>query len=170
MVMTGGMLPQRWDAIEVVALAQAKGKPAVVGGPDVTSLPEAYVSADFRVLGEAEGIIDSFISAWNAGVRHGLFEAEKFKADVTTTPVPRFDLLKREHYAYLGISSRGAAHSLANFVTLLSFMDAFHGQKRSTRCWPSSIRFIAWAIGGISILSMTILSATRRRLKPFCRI
>ena len=108
MVMTGGMLPQRWDAIEVVALAQAKGKPAVVGGPDVTSLPEAYVSADFRVLGEAEGIVDSFISAWNAGVRHGLFEAEKFKADVTTTPVPRFDLLKREHYAYLGVQfSRG---------------------------------------------------------------
>jgi len=108
MIMTGGMLPQRWDAVEVIALGQAQGKPVVVGGPDVSSIPEIYAAADFRVLGEAEGIIDKFIAAWDAGVRKGVFEAEKFKVDVTKTPVPRYDLLKREHYAYLGVQfSRG---------------------------------------------------------------
>jgi radical SAM superfamily enzyme YgiQ (UPF0313 family) len=108
MIMTGGMLPQRQDALAVIALAQSHGKPAVVGGPDATSVPEAYAAADFRILGEAEGVIDAFIEQWNDGIRAGVFEAEKFKADVTQTPVPRFDLLKREHYAYLGVQfSRG---------------------------------------------------------------
>jgi len=108
MVMTGGMLPQRSDALEVIALAKKRGKPVIVGGPDVTSSPDAYVSADCRVLGEAEGIIDSFIGAWESGVRQGVFEAPKFKIDVTKTPIPRFDLLKRSQYLYLGVQfSRG---------------------------------------------------------------
>ena len=108
MVMTGGMLPQRHDAIEVIAMAQKRGKPVIVGGPDVTSSPEAYASADCRVLGEAEGIIDSFVSAWDSGIRDGVFEAPKFQIDVTKTPIPRFDLLNRSQYLYLGVQfSRG---------------------------------------------------------------
>jgi len=67
MVMTGGMIPQRPDALAVIELAQARGKPVVVGGPDVTSAPEAYAQADFQVLGEAEGVIEAFIEAWSAG-------------------------------------------------------------------------------------------------------
>src|SRR5580704_8735850 len=103
MVMTGGMMPQRRDTLEVIATAKAHGKPVVVGGPDITSSPEAYEAADFRVLGEAEGILDAFLSAWDAGQRTGTFEAEKFKADVTKTPIPRWDLLKREQYVYYGV-------------------------------------------------------------------
>jgi hypothetical protein len=103
MVMTGGMLPQRPDTLRVIELARSRGRPVVVGGPDVTSSPEAYETADFRVLGEAEGILGAFVSAWEAGERQGLFEAEKFTADVTRTPIPRFDLLKREHYTYMGV-------------------------------------------------------------------
>src|SRR5208282_3497248 len=80
----------------------------VVGGPGVTSIPYGYSKANFQVLGEAEGIIDKFIAAWEAGEREGVFEAEKFKIDVTRSPVPRFDLLKVEHYLYIGVQfSRG---------------------------------------------------------------
>ena len=108
MVMTGGMIPQRPDTQAVIELAQARGKPVVVGGPDATSSPEAYEQADFRVLGEAEGIIDAFIAAWDAGSRQGIFTAEKFAIDVTKTPIPRYDLLKRSHYVYYGVQfSRG---------------------------------------------------------------
>ena len=32
-----------------------------------------------------------------------MFEAEKFKIDITTTPIPRFDLLKRSQYTYFGV-------------------------------------------------------------------
>jgi len=103
LVMTGGMLPQQPDALRVIELAHARGKPVAVGGPDATSSPERYASADFQVLGEAEGIIDEFIAAWDSGAREGVFEAEKFRADITRSPVPRFDLLTREHYTYFGV-------------------------------------------------------------------
>lgn len=108
LVMTGGMLPQYFDTIQIIELCRARGKPVVVGGPGVTSVPNLYSNANFQVLGEAEGIIDKFVEAWDAGAREGIFEAEKFKIDVTKSPVPRFDLLKFEHYLYIGVQfSRG---------------------------------------------------------------
>ena len=38
-VMTGGMLTQQIDTLEIIRTAHARGKPVVVGGPDVTSSP-----------------------------------------------------------------------------------------------------------------------------------
>ena len=108
MVMTGGMLPQRVDTLALIDIARAHDKPVVVGGPDPTSVPEVYAAADFRVLGEAEGVIGAFIAAWNAGARSGTFEVEKFQVDVTTTPLPRFDLIEFKRYSYMGVQfSRG---------------------------------------------------------------
>ena len=107
-VMTGGMLPQQDDTLALIELAHAHAKPIVVGGPDATSSPDAYRTADFLVLGEAEGVIQDFIKAWATGADRGVFEAPKFTADVTTTPIPRFDLLKFDHYLYIGVQfSRG---------------------------------------------------------------
>ena len=103
LVMTGGMMAQQPDTLQIIELAHARHRPVVVGGPDVTSSPEAYRASDFQVLGEAEGIIGEFIEAWNSGVRQGVFEAEKFKIDITTTPIPRFDLLKPSQYIYFGV-------------------------------------------------------------------
>lgn len=108
LVMTGGMNVQRPDCLELVGLAQRRGKPVVVGGPDASSEPHVYAHADFVVVGEAETVIRDFIAAWEAGDRSGTFTAEKFKVDVTTTPVPRYDLLKRGDYLYLAVQfSRG---------------------------------------------------------------
>jgi radical SAM superfamily enzyme YgiQ (UPF0313 family) len=108
MVMTGGMMPQQLDALHIISWTQRLGRPVVVGGPDPTSSPQVYEAADFRVLGEAEGILPHFITAWEAGERRGTFIAEKFKADVTTTPTPRYDLLKLSDYATLSLQfSRG---------------------------------------------------------------
>jgi radical SAM superfamily enzyme YgiQ (UPF0313 family) len=108
MVMTGGMMVQQPDTFHLIQLCRKRGTPVVVGGPDVTSSPHVYAEADFRVLGEAEGIIDQFIAAWEAGERTGRFEAEKFQVDVTKSPIPRFDLLKFDQYLYVGVQfSRG---------------------------------------------------------------
>ena len=108
LVMTGGMLAQQVDTLELIALCHAHGKPVAVGGPDPTSSPEIYAAADFRVLGEVEGIVDEFIAAWVAGERSGCFTAPKFTIDVTLSPIPRFDLLKFEQYLYVGVQySRG---------------------------------------------------------------
>jgi radical SAM superfamily enzyme YgiQ (UPF0313 family) len=108
LVMTGGMLPQQADTLVLIHLCHMRGKPVVIGGPDATSSPHIYRSADFRVLGEAEGAIDEFITAWESGDRSGTFTAPKFDIDVTKSPIPRFDLLKFEHYLYVGVQySRG---------------------------------------------------------------
>ena len=107
-VMTGGMLPQRVDTLEVIRLCKEAGRTVVVGGPDPTSCEEIYEAADFLVLGEAEGIINEFVAAWNRGERKGKLRAEKFTADVTTSPVPRFDLISPGNYLYVGVQfSRG---------------------------------------------------------------
>ena len=108
MVMTGGMLPQQKDTLLLIERCQARGKPVVIGGPDPTSSPDVYRHADFLVLGEAEDIIQKFVDAWNAGARRGRYEAEKFRVDVTKSPIPRFDLLNFKHYLHVGVQfSRG---------------------------------------------------------------
>src|SRR6185312_4971995 len=103
-----GMLPQRNDALRVIDMCRASGKPVVVGGPDVTSSPGFYSEADFQVLGEAEEIMDDFLAAWRNGDRNGVFKAEMGKTDVTKSPTPRFDLLNLKHYLHVGVQfSRG---------------------------------------------------------------
>ena len=66
MVMTGGMLFQQSDTLRIIEMCHARGLPVVIGGPDATSSPHLYESADFRVLGEVEDIIRDFIAAWDA--------------------------------------------------------------------------------------------------------
>ncbi len=108
LVMTGGMIPQHLDAVEIIDRCRARGKPVAIGGPGVTSVPYAFTSANFQILGEAEAVIDAFVAAWNGGAREGIFEAPKFTIDVTKTPIPRFDLLKFDDYLYVGVQfSRG---------------------------------------------------------------
>jgi len=110
-VLTGGMLPQRRDTLHLVDRAHACGKPVVIGGPDVTCAPEAYVSAEFRVLGEAEEILTEFLAAWSAGAREGTFLAQRFP-DLALSPVPRFDLLHLRDYLHVGVQySRGCPFS-----------------------------------------------------------
>ena len=108
MVMSGGMMNQQPDTLALISRCHLHGKPVVVGGPDVTSSPHLYGSADFQVLGEAEHVIAEFVAAWEAGQRSGVFTAEKFTIDVTASPPPRFDLLKLEQYLYVSLQySRG---------------------------------------------------------------
>ncbi|WP_185368894.1 B12-binding domain-containing radical SAM protein [Acetobacter pasteurianus] len=112
MVMTGGMLPQRNDALRIIEMCRANNKPVVVGGPDVTSSPDLYSAANFQVLGEAEEIMIDFITAWRRGDTHGVFKAPMGKTDVTKSPLPRFDLLKLDQYLHVGIQfSRGCPFS-----------------------------------------------------------
>jgi Domain of unknown function (DUF4070)/Radical SAM superfamily len=109
LAMTGGMLFQQASTLDLIDLCREHNVPVAVGGPDVSSSPHIYERANYRVVGEAEGIIDKFIAAVETGgTSNGLFEAPKYQIDVTKTPKPRFDLLKFDHYMHVGVQySRG---------------------------------------------------------------
>lgn len=119
MVMTGGMFAQQPDTQEIIEICRSQNIPVVVGGPDATSSPQVYADADFRVVGEAEDSLPPFIAAWTRGERQGFFEAPKFQADVRKTPIPRFDLLKFDHYLYIGVQFSRGCPFLCEFCDII---------------------------------------------------
>ena len=119
LVLMGGMLPQQRDLLATIAECRVAGTPVVVGGPDATSSPHIYADANFRVLGEVEGIIGKFVEAWEAGKREGEFTAVKFSVDVTQTPCPRFDLLDFSKYVHLNVQFSRGCPFLCEFCDII---------------------------------------------------
>lgn len=108
LVMIGSMISQQWEALKLIDRCHDLGLTVVVGGPDPTSSPHAYAKADFLVLGEVEPVIGDFIAAVESGAKSGTYVAEKFTHDVTTTPIPRFELLDNTAYLQVAVQfSRG---------------------------------------------------------------
>src|SRR5262249_35904698 len=66
-----------------------------------------YDGADHLVLGEAEATLPAFLADLAAGKPAHLYRADE-RADVTRSPVPRWDLVDVDRYAYVGLQwSRG---------------------------------------------------------------
>src|SRR5215475_13758302 len=108
LVMTGGMFVQQRDTLAIIARCRAARVPVVVGGPDATSSPHLYAGADFQVLGEVEPVMADFVAAVEGGATGGRFEATRYTTDVTTSPIPRFDLIAFDHYLQMSVQlSRG---------------------------------------------------------------
>jgi hypothetical protein len=101
-VLTGGMMPQQRDCIDVIRMVRRRGKPVIVGGPDATSSPHLYEEATHLVLGEGELTIPPFLADWAAGKAKKIY-TDGGKADMSTSPVPRFDLLKFDRYLHVGV-------------------------------------------------------------------
>lgn len=107
LVFIGGMLSQQAQFLELIDRVHRRGKKVVVGGPNPTSQPDIYRSADYLVLGEAESSIIPFLEDVAKGVPSGTYRPEG-RPDMNTSPVPRFDLLNLKNYLMVGIQfSRG---------------------------------------------------------------
>ena len=48
-VMTGGMMAQKADTLDIIRICREQGKPVVVGGRDATWSPHLYTEPDFQV-------------------------------------------------------------------------------------------------------------------------
>ncbi len=125
-------------------------------------------AADFRILGEAEGIIQKFVSAWEVGERSGVFEAERFQVDVTKSPLPRFDLLKFDQYLYVGIQhSRGCPFTCEFCGSWKPRAGKAASGSRRAITFASVLRFLQTALQSISrkhrraSLDKSILSANQ---------
>ncbi len=110
LVICSAMIVQKPDLLKQIALAKQKGKPVAVGGPYPTSLPEEMEAAgvDYMILDEGEITLPLFIEAIERGEQQGVFRSGGQKPDVTTTPIPRYDLLELSAYDSMSVQfSRG---------------------------------------------------------------
>jgi len=110
LVIASAMLVQKRDLQRQIALAKAHHVPVAVGGPFASSTPDAkeLQQANFLLLDEGEITIPLFLEAWRDGQQQGRFSANGDKPDISTSPVPRFDLLEHDAYSLMAIQfSRG---------------------------------------------------------------
>ncbi len=108
MVILSAMIVQKKDFQEQIQLAKQRGKLVAVGGPYATALPQEAVGADFMILDEGEITLPLFVEAVQRGEKSGVFRSDGVRPDVTTTPIPRYDLLELEAYDNMSVQfSRG---------------------------------------------------------------
>jgi radical SAM superfamily enzyme YgiQ (UPF0313 family) len=106
-VMLTGMHCQRRSLHALLDRCRRLGVPTVVGGPYATTEPHLLEQADHLVLGEAEDTLGGFCADLEAG-RAARVTRNVDLPDVTRSPVPRFDLLRRDVYYNMSLQySRG---------------------------------------------------------------
>ncbi len=108
LVMVSAMHAQRVDALAVLARARSLGRRTFVGGPWASTEPDLLLlEADHVLVGEAEEVFSDIAAALEQGTARSLYRVSE-KPDMTHSPVPRFDLLRREKYMSMPVQfSRG---------------------------------------------------------------
>jgi radical SAM superfamily enzyme YgiQ (UPF0313 family) len=110
LVILSAMIVQKEDLLNQIREAKNRGKLVAVGGPYPTALPNEVtdVGADYLILDEGEITLPLFVDAIARGEKAGVFRSGGEKPDVSTTPIPRFDLLEFDAYAEMSVQfSRG---------------------------------------------------------------
>ncbi len=107
MVFVSAMLVQRASFEEVVARCNRLGRTVVAGGPFPTAMHNEIEGVKHFVLNEAEVTLPRFVKDIGNGVPRAVYSDEA-KPDITSTPVPRFDLLNIDYYSTVSLQySRG---------------------------------------------------------------
>ena len=108
LIMVSGMRVQKDDIRETLRRARALGKRTIVGGPYASSEPDTLLQlADHVVVGEPDEVFGEIAADLERGSAKRIYEISD-KPDVSKTPAPQFDLLKRGKYASMAVQfSRG---------------------------------------------------------------
>lgn len=103
-----GMSVQRTRMREILTELKRRGIFTAVGGPWVTVREDYFGDlADVIFVGEAEDTWPQFLADFEAG-RHRTRYEQAERTDMTRVPVPRYDLLKTQHYMFGSLQiSRG---------------------------------------------------------------
>ena len=134
-VCIGGMLPQQQSMISIIDKAHQYGCSVVVGGPDPSSQPNMYQSADYLVQGEGEVTIPMFIQDLEKDCKSGEYKSVD-RADMTKAVVPRFDLIRFQDYIQVGIQySRGCPFN-CEFCDIIEL----YGRKSRTKTQEQVIK------------------------------
>jgi radical SAM superfamily enzyme YgiQ (UPF0313 family) len=107
MVMISAMVVQRPSAREVIARCKAAGKRVVAGGPLFLGEWQDFPQVDHFVLNEGEITLPVFLRDLENGTPQRVYSTDDY-ADMSRSPVPRWDLLDTRYYDSLSIQySRG---------------------------------------------------------------
>ena len=98
----GGMVVQRASAKEIIARCNAAGVPVVAGGPLFTMEHATFAGVDHFVLDEAELTLPLFLADLERGRAQRVYRAQGF-ADLTSSPVPMWELADLRQYATIGV-------------------------------------------------------------------
>jgi radical SAM superfamily enzyme YgiQ (UPF0313 family) len=109
-VFLGGMSVQKNSAKEVITRCTALGRKIVAGGPLFTAYHEDFKEIDHFVLNEAELTLSQFLDDEQRGRPQRFYSSDEW-ADLNTTPIPLWDLIKLKHYSAMSIQySRGCPY------------------------------------------------------------
>lgn len=102
MVFISAMNVQQNSVEEVIRRCKKFQKKIVAGGPLFTGEPEKYACIDYLVLNEAEITLPEFLCDLSEGAPKHIYSTLEF-ADITKTPMPRWDLLDMSKYDAMSI-------------------------------------------------------------------
>jgi radical SAM superfamily enzyme YgiQ (UPF0313 family) len=119
LIFIGGQIFQQTEHLRLIDHFRALGKTVVTGGPDATSSPHLYDRASHLVLGEAEVTLPEFLADFAEGKAKHRYEAGERKADMKTSPTPRFDLLKFSNYLTLSIQWNRGCPFMCEFCDII---------------------------------------------------
>jgi radical SAM superfamily enzyme YgiQ (UPF0313 family) len=110
--------PSAYHAYDIAARFRSRGTCVVLGGPHVTLLPEeAGQHADVIFVGEAEGLWEEFLHAFEAGAYASVYR-QVDAPSLENLPMARKDLFhRRDHTAGVLFATRGCPNR-CDFCTL----------------------------------------------------
>jgi len=108
LVLVSSMHAQRTDALSILRRARELGTRTFIGGPWASSEPDVVcLEADHVMVGEAEEVFAGIAAALENGTAQSLYRVTD-KPDMSNSPIPRFDLLRRDKYTSMPVQfSRG---------------------------------------------------------------
>lgn len=109
-VFLGGMSIQKSSVIDVIRRCNALNVPIVGGGPLFTARHDEFEGIHHFILNEAEITLPMFLEDLRRGRPKLLYTTTQW-ADITTTPIPLWELVKLKYYSSMNIQySRGCPY------------------------------------------------------------
>jgi radical SAM superfamily enzyme YgiQ (UPF0313 family) len=103
LVMVSAMHAQRADALDILRRARSAGTRTFIGGPWASSEPDVVeLEADHVLVGEAEEVFAGIAAALENGEARRVYRILE-KPDLSTSPMPRFDLLRMDKYVQMPV-------------------------------------------------------------------